>query len=114
VGTSTLDPLLKISPKQGKLRTAHTSHMALARLYEEGKLSPARQAIIHVLKEYGKPMTRAEISHYTYMDGSIKHYPINSVCGRVYELLEAQILIEEGTKKCSITGQTSNLLRLAR
>lgn len=101
------------SPK-GKKMTATTSQIALARLYAEGKLSPARMAIVHVLQEYGKPMTRAEISHYTYMDDSVKFYPINSVCGRVFELLEAGILIEEGQKKCSMTGQTANLLRLAR
>jgi len=93
--------------------TAHTSQMAYQQLLATNALSPARQAIVRTLEEMDKrPMTRAEIAKYSYMSG--REYPINSVCGRVKELIEMGVLLEDGTtKKCSVTHNTAKLVRLA-
>ena len=94
--------------------TAQTSMMAYQQLLATNALSPARQAIVKTLEEMDcRPMTRAEISKYSDMSG--KYYPINSVCGRVKELVDMGVLLEDGTtKKCSVTGQTAKLVRLAK
>ena len=93
--------------------TAQTSQMALARLYAEDKLSPARKAMILALEEMEQPLTRWEIQKYLELSGY--SYKINSVTPRVNELVQMGVIVEDGTtKKCSVTGQTAKLVRLAR
>ena len=94
---------------------ASTSKMAYQQLIDTNKLSPARRRVVEILEEYGKPMTRAEISQYSYMFPTPKAYPLQSICGRVNELIEMGALLEDGTtRKCSVTGSTAKVVRLMK
>jgi len=93
--------------------TAHTSMMAYQQLIATNKLSPARQAIVLALEEMARPLTRWEIQKYLEMSGY--PYKINSVTPRVNELVQMGVILEDGsTKKCSVTFNTSKILRLAK
>ena len=93
--------------------TAHTSMMAYQQLIASNGLSPARQAIVLALEEMERPLTRWEIQKYLELSGY--SYKINSVTPRVNELVQMGVILEDGTtKKCSVTGQTAKLIRLAR
>lgn len=87
--------------------------MAYHELKTNGELPPARHAVVLVLQHYPQGLTRAQISHYTSKTPGIRYYPINSVCGRVNELLESHILVEDGIRKCPITGKSAKIVKLA-
>jgi len=95
--------------------TAHTSMLAYQQLLATNSLSPARRRVVEILEEHGKPMTRAEISQYSYMYPTPKAYPLQSICGRVNELIEMGALLEDGsTKRCSVSKNTAKLVKLAK
>lgn len=94
--------------------TAQTSLLAYQQMIASNQLSPARSAIVSALEEMGIPLTRWEISKYLEMSNS-KYHRINSVCGRVNELVKLGVILEDGdTKKCSVTFNTAKTLRLSK
>lgn len=59
---------------------------------------PLQAVIISALKRKRRPMTRSELAIATGL-------AINSVCGRVHDLIDGKALKAVGTQKCSITGR---------
>lgn len=80
-----------------------TSKAAFLHLVETGKIN-ARQSEVLQYIYFNPGCTRAEISRYN------MYLPINTVSGRVKELLESLMLFENGCKKDSVTGRSANLL----
>lgn len=71
-----------------RTQVAETSLVAYQSLQAEKKLS-AKQALIMGILACGRAMTRQELSHET-------GEPINSVTGRVNELLAAKRIVQRG------------------
>lgn len=88
-----------------KTAVADTSIERYKALVAEGVVTRCQAAILHKLEE-GTEYTRAEISEMTKL-------PINSVCGRVHELIHEVKRLEEGSKRaCKVTGNTAHTVRL--
>lgn len=82
---------------------AHREHRA------SGKLGEQQRAIMlwfHA-KHRDVDVTRAELAKAT----GIR---LSSVCGRVFELIEAGYLEETGRRRCTVTGSSAHALRIAR
>ncbi len=62
---------------------------------------------LQILRVFGPDtkLSRQQISEVTRM-------PLHGVCGRVNSLVAKKILIEEGTRRCPMTGKQQKLLRL--
>lgn len=66
---------------------------------KEKTMTPQQKKVLSVLSGDQPDYSRLEIS---YLSG----IPINSVCGRVNELLKSGAIVETEPRKCSITGKT--------
>lgn len=82
------------------------SMLAYIGIQQNGKAKSMRgkvyQAIFH-----NPGMTRAELANNTSIS-------INSICGRVRELLDCGAITEGESKECSITGNTAATLNVVR
>lgn len=88
-----------------KTAVADTSIERYKAMVAEGEVTRVQAAILCKMEE-GKEYTRAELSERS-------HLPINTVCGRVNELVKDDRLEESGVRKCSVTGYTAKTVRLA-
>ena len=80
-----------------------TSKSAFLHLVETGKISQ-RQAEILEYVYYNPGCTRTEISRYN------MYLPINTVAGRVNELIKSRLVFENGCKKDRVTERSANCL----
>lgn len=80
--------------------------------YIKPTLSISQKELYEVLEQYPNGLTRAELSSATSMSILSRYYPINSVCGRVNEMLEKHVIKEDGTRKCSVTFNTAHILKV--
>lgn len=83
-----------------------TSHKALDSLMKSGKLYTNTYLILKTLKRFKRGLTRREIEEKTGLR-------INQVTGRVAELLERKAIQESGTRRCRITKNIVNVVKLA-
>jgi hypothetical protein len=77
-----------------------TSLDALYKLEQSGKGAEQRTKVLRFMINNGGYFTRAELSKRTGL-------PINSICGRVNELLKLKMIFETGRRKCRVTGNHS-------
>lgn len=83
-----------------------TSAAAYRRMQDNGRLFGATEEIVAALSRAPEPMTRREIEHVTGLR-------INQVSGRVRELLEHGRIVEDSRRRCKITGNEVNTVRMA-
>lgn len=74
-----------------------TSLMAYNDLVASGKGNTQRTLILQKIMNARRPVTRTEIAFHC-------NIPINAVCGRVKELLDAQCIKEFDRHTCTVTG----------
>lgn len=83
-----------------------TSWKAYQDILRGGIAATQAEKVLQAINYYPENgLTRAELSTYLSM-------PINSVCGRVNELLKAEVIYVAGTGKCSVTGRTVETLKV--
>lgn len=87
-----------------KTAMAKTSVDRYHELMVDGEVSRLQALILSMMDE-GRDYTRAELSELT-------HLAINTVCGRVNELIKDMRLEECSARKCSITGFTAKVVCL--
>lgn len=84
-------------------RDAHRAHQSSGKLGEQ-----QRQLMLWFHgKHRDLDVTRAELAQATGLR-------LSSVCGRVFELLDAGYLEETARRRCTITGSSAHALRIAR
>jgi len=83
-----------------------TSRDALAEHKETGRLGKQQQVVFAVLTRSGQAFTRAELAANTGL-------PVSSICGRVKELLDLQVVVEDPRRPCSVTGKAAHPVRSA-
>lgn len=83
-----------------------TSRDALADHKETGKLGKQQQAVFSVLTLTGMAFTRAELAKHMGL-------PCSSICGRVKELLDLQVIVEDSRRPCAVTGKSAHAVRAA-
>ncbi|WP_334034731.1 hypothetical protein [Burkholderia cepacia] len=69
------------------------------------KLSATQQMVMDCFDTTETLLTREDISART-------NLKLSSVCGRVRALLDAGLLVKRGTRKCTATGKSQELLGL--
>lgn len=83
-----------------------TSWQAYQEILRGGIAATQAERVLQALNYYpNKGVTRAQLS-------SDLGMPINSVCGRVNELLKAEVIYVSGTGKCPVTGRTVEMLKV--
>lgn len=87
--------------------TRTTSANAYHAMERNGRLFETTQMILDALNNCPDGMTRREIEQATGLR-------INQVAGRVNEMLKRGILKEGERRKCSITGNVVNVVKVAR
>jgi hypothetical protein len=88
-----------------KTATAETSIRRYHALLADGEVTRIQAQILSVM-ETGKAYTRAELSQATGL-------MINTVTGRVYELVQDGRIEESPARHCGITGYTAKTVRLS-
>lgn len=83
-----------------------TSRDALAEHKETGKLGAQQQKVFSVLTRTGMAFTRAELAARTGL-------PVSSICGRVRELLDLRVIVEDSRRPCAVTGKSAHAVRAA-
>lgn len=83
-----------------------TSASAYRRMQNNGRLFRATEEIFSALSVAPEPMTRRELEAATGLR-------INQISGRVKELLLQGRIVEDGRRRCKITGNEVNVLRVA-
>lgn len=88
--------------------TNHNSRDTSLQAYDgmQSKLGAQQQRIVSFLTTHERPMTRGELAALTGL-------AINSVCGRVKELLDAGVLIEDPARACKFSGRSAHPLKVA-
>jgi len=81
-----------------------TSRDALAEHRSSGKLGAQQQIVYAALTKSGQAWTRAELAAKTGL-------PVASICGRVRELLDLQMLVEEPRRPCSVSRKNAHPVR---
>lgn len=89
----------------GRAGVRATSIEAYHRLGANGKMSVQQTRIVEHFLATRPSLSRQEIAR----DVGL---PINVVCGRVYELIRATVLVENGRKVCSIMKNEVNAIEL--
>lgn len=87
-----------------------TSMAAYRALKFSGKLGRQEQLVVdHFVAHPGRQFTRQELARDLRLG-------INAVCGRVKDLLDEplNVLVENGKKRCEVTGNDVNALELSR
>lgn len=83
-----------------------TSWQAYQEILRGGIATTQAERVLQALNYYpNNGVTRAQLS-------SDLGMPINSVCGRVNELLKAEVIYVSGTGKCPVTGRTVEMLKV--
>lgn len=83
-----------------------TSRDALVEHRETGKLSAQQQQVFAALTRTGQAFTRAELARHTGL-------PTSSICGRVKELLDLLVIVEDPRRPCAVTGKSAHPVRSA-
>jgi len=83
-----------------------TSRDGLAEHRSSGKLGAQQQQVFAALTKSGQAFTRAELAANTGL-------PVSSICGRVKELLDLQVVVEDPRRPCSVTGKAAHPVRSA-
>lgn len=83
-----------------------TSWKAYQDILRGGIAATQAEKVLQAINYYPEMgVTRAQLSAALGM-------PINSVCGRVNELLKAEVIYVSGTGKCPVTGRTVETLKV--
>lgn len=84
-----------------------TSRMAFAEQRESGRLSNGQARVLAFLTARpGQSFTRAEIARDSRM-------PLQTVCGRVNELVHLKrMLVEDSRRECTVSGKSAHPVRL--
>lgn len=82
-----------------------TSWQAYQDILRGGVATKQAEKVLQTINYYPGGVSRATISRAMGM-------PINSVCGRVNELLAAEVIYVSGTGKCPVTGRTVEQLKV--
>ena len=96
--------------KRAYLKDSFKEHLMIANnsleAYKKIKpeLSGKRRAVYEMFCQHKEGATRQEISRW-------HNVAINSVCGRVNELMELGYLVEIGSKKDAISGCSTSILK---
>lgn len=83
-----------------------TSRDAFAEHRETGKLGKQQQQVFAVLTRTGQAFTRAELAARTGL-------PVSSICGRVRELLDLKVIVEDPRRPCTVTKKSAHPVRSA-
>jgi len=83
-----------------------TSRDAFVDHKETGKLGKQQQAVFSVLTRSGLAFTRAELAQHMGISGA-------SICGRVKELLDLKIIVEDPRRPCTVTKKSAHPVRSA-
>lgn len=81
-----------------------TSWQAYQEILRGGVAKTQAEQVLQVIN-WHDGVTRAGIAMST-------NLPINSVCGRVNELLRSEVIYVSGTRKCSVTGRSVEELKV--
>ena len=81
-----------------------TSIDAYHKLKQDGKRIPQWMCVIHTLRR-GEGLTRGEIAQLSGMR-------LSSVCGRVNELIQENVLADGARRKCQITDESAHVVKL--
>lgn len=81
-----------------------TSLTAYKEINEEGTAESQRMIILRHIRSFQEGLIRAEISEQLSI-------PINSVCGRVKELLKLGSVFEEGKRTNPVTGKANLVIK---
>lgn len=83
-----------------------TSWQAYQEILRGGIATTQAERVLQALNYYPyNGVTRAQLS-------SDLGMTINSVCGRINELLKAEVIYVSGTGKCPVTGRTVEMLKV--
>ena len=82
-----------------------TSWQAYQEILRGGVAVKQAEKVLQVINYFPEGVTRAQLAQGMSM-------PINSVCGRVNELLKAEVIYVSGTGKCPVTGRTVEMLKV--
>lgn len=82
-----------------------TSWQAYQDILRGGVAATNAQKVLQMINYSKAGATRKELS-------VAMNMPINSVCGRVNELLKSDVIYVAGTTKCVFTGKTVELLKV--
>lgn len=82
-----------------------TSWQAYQEILRGGVAVKQAEKVLQTINYYQDGVSRATIARAMGM-------PINSVCGRVNELLAAEVIYVSGTGKCPVTGRTVEQLKV--
>lgn len=82
-----------------------TSWQAYQEILRGGVAVKQAEKVLQVINYFPEGVTRAQLAKGMNM-------PINSVCGRVNELLKAEVIYVSGTGKCPVTGRTVEMLKV--
>lgn len=83
-----------------------TSWKAYQDILRGGVAATQAEKVLQAINYYPESgVTRAQLSAALGM-------PINAVCGRVNELLKAEVIYVSGTGKCQVTGRTVETLKV--
>ncbi len=81
-----------------------TSREAFADHKETGRLGKQQQAVFSALTRSGLAFTRAELAQHMGI-------PVASICGRVKELLDLKVIVEDARRPCSVTQKNAHPVR---
>lgn len=82
-----------------------TSWQAYQEILRGGVAKKQAEKVLQTINFYPEGVSRATISRAMGM-------PINSVCGRVNELLASEVIYVAGTAKCPVTGRNVEVLKV--
>lgn len=82
-----------------------TSWQAYQEILRGGVAVKQAEKVLQTINYYQSGVSRATIAR-------ARGMPINAVCGRVNELLKAEVIYVSGTGKCPVTGRTVEMLKV--
>lgn len=82
-----------------------TSWQAYQEILRGGVAVKQAEKVLQTINYYPSGVSRATVARAMGM-------PINAVCGRVNELLKAEVIYVSGTGKCPVTGRTVEMLKV--
>lgn len=82
-----------------------TSWQAYQDILRGGVAKTQAEQVLQAINYHTLGITRAEIAKFYEL-------PINSVCGRVNQLLSSDVIYVDGTRKCTVTGRYVEKLKV--
>lgn len=82
-----------------------TSWQAYQDILRGGVATKQAEVVLQAINYHPGGITRAEIA-------KLYEIPINSVCGRVNQLLASDVIYIDGTRKCTVTGRNVEKLKV--